>query len=312
MVFMLAAVTSVYFRSVYISPLQNQTSIEVETGDSARIVARRLAGENLVHYGVALVAMIMSGAYKCLKTGEYHFPLGFSIEEMIEAITKAQFRVPYKLSVIEGMTVTQVAQKLMDQEKLNGQIIDLPQEGLLYPDTYTIYKGDQRHVLLSKMGRKMRNALQQIWNERDVSLPLNSPEELLILASIVEKETDVDQERPMIAGVFYNRLKKNIPLQSDPTVIYALTQGGGSLGRPLTKSDLLTKLPHNTYMYKELPPTPIAIPSLRSLVAAAHPAQTKALYFVATGNGGHVFSESLQQHALHHQKLRVLRKRNGN
>jgi UPF0755 protein len=310
-VLMLAAILVVYLRFVYISPLQNQTSMEVDSGDSARSVARKIGRKNLAHQGIALIAMIMNGAYKSLKVGEYQFPQGLSIEEMIDAITKAHFRVPYKLTVIEGMTVAQVAQKLIDQDILNGQIKDFPKEGLVYPDTYTVYKGDQRHVLLSKMEQKMQSALYDIWNERDMTLPLNSPEELLIVASIVEKETDVDRERAIIAGVFYNRLRKGMLLQSDPTVIYALTQGRASLGRPLGKQDLLAKLPHNTYMYKGLPPGPIAIPSVRSLIAAAHPAQTKALYFVATGSGGHIFSESLQQHVVHHQKLRALRKKNA-
>ena len=194
---------------------------------------------------------------------------------------------------------------------MRGQIFSLPHEGLLYPDTYTIFKGDKRSVLLKMMTQKMQAVLQDIWNERDEMLALKSPEELLVLASIVEKETDVDHERPMIAGVFYNRLKLGIPLQSDPTVIYALTQGRASLGRPLVRSDLIVNLPHNTYVHKGLPPTPIAIPSVRSLFAVAHPAQTKALYFVATGHGGHIFSESLKQHAFHHPKLREWRKKSG-
>lgn len=310
MAFILTVIMVVYLRSVYVSPLSGQTYMEIEPGDSARVVVRKLVGERSVHFGVALSAMLINGSYKYLKTGEYQFPQGFSIEEMIEAITKAQFRVAYKFAVIEGMTVAQVTQKLMEQKQLSGQVTSVPYEGFLFPDTYSVYKGDHRQVLLNTMSQKMQKVLQHIWQERDESIPLNSPEELLTLASIVEKETDVDHERPMIAGVFINRLKSNIMLQSDPTVIYALSQGVGPLGRELTRRDLQVQLPHNTYVYKGLPPTPIAIPSLRSLMAAARPAKTKALYFVATGYGGHVFSDTLQQHALHHQKLRKLRRKN--
>jgi len=181
-------------------------------------------------------------------------------------------------------------------EGLEGPLTAIPDEGWLLPETYHYSWGDERVDMVLNMAVAMEDAVRDVWAERPKDFVLKTPLELLTLASIVEKETAIPAERPMIAGVFLNRLRKGMRLQSDPTVVYALTAGSGPLGRALTRDDLKIDSLYNTYAIKGLPPGPIALAGLAALKAVVNPAQTDALYFVADGSGGHVFAKTLKQH----------------
>jgi UPF0755 protein len=178
---------------------------------------------------------------------------------------------------------------------LTGEIPDFG-EGEILPETYTFMKGETRENIVNQAKKALEDTIKEIWAQRAENLPLKTPQELLILASIVEKETGLPDERDMVASVFVNRLKIGMRLQTDPTVIYAITQGKSELGRPLYKKDLSFDSPYNTYLYEGLPPTPICAAGKEAIYAAAHPLNTDYLYFVASGNGGHNFAKSLSEH----------------
>ncbi|MGO7443600.1 endolytic transglycosylase MltG [Rhizobium ruizarguesonis] len=202
------------------------------------------------------------------------------------------------LNIPAGLTVRQISQTLMDHKELEGSPPDpLPPEGSLHPGVFTYSRGTQRSDLMRQMGEQQRELVDKIWQDRDPDVPLKSKEELVVLASIVAKETDIDDERPHIASVFLNRLSKGMHLQSDPTVIYGLFGGEGPSGDwKMSEDDLRKPTPYNTYLIGGLPPMPIANPSRPSLDAVAHPAKTQDLYFVADGRGEHTFASTLDEH----------------
>jgi UPF0755 protein len=189
---------------------------------------------------------------------------------------------------------------------------EMPREGTLLPDSYNFRHGDTREQAIQRMQQAQKRVLAAAWERRNPDLPLKSPEQLLTLASIVEKETGKSDERPRVAAVFVNRLRQNMRLQSDPTIIYGLIGGKGNLGHPILESEKRQPTPYNTYVIDGLPPGPIANPGRASLEAAANPARTRELYFVADGNGGHVFSENYDQHQKNVDRLRgVERQQHG-
>lgn len=202
----------------------------------------------------------------------------------------------YRVSVAEGVTSWQVAQGLQAIEPLTGEIAEIPAEGMLAPDSYDLAPGDDRTAVLQAMQNKQQLRINAVWENRQGDLPISSPEEMLILASIIEKETGVPNERGQVASVFVNRLEQGMKLQTDPTVIYGVTKGQGTLGRGLRRSELRRATPWNTYVIDGLPPTPIANPGLASLEAAVAPEETNFVFFVADGTGGHAFAETLQEH----------------
>jgi UPF0755 protein len=181
-------------------------------------------------------------------------------------------------------------------EGLTGPLPDPPPQGSLLPETYFFENGETRAAMLARMQKAMTDALAELWPQRAENLPFDTPEQAVVLASIVEKETGVAAERPQVASVFVNRLRRGMPLQSDPTVIFALTGGEADLGRPLLRADLQVDHPVNTYVVNGLPPTPIANPGRASLEAVLNPAETDFLYFVADGTGGHAFARTLAEH----------------
>ena len=201
-----------------------------------------------------------------------------------------------RLAIAEGTTSWQVVEALKSIDFLTGDIAQVPAEGLLAPDSYEIKAGDARQELLARILQEQERRLAEVWAQRSDATPVETMEELLILASIIEKETGVADERFTVASVFANRLEKGMPLQTDPTVIYGITQGRGVLGRGLRKSELRKNTPWNTYVNRGLPPTPIANPGLASLQAALTPAQTEFIFFVADGSGGHAFAVTLKEH----------------
>ena len=241
------------------------------------------------------VLTLLDGNRGALKRGEYAFKAGMSMNE-IENELIAHRVVRYKLTVPEGLTSEQVVDRLREDPVLTGEIRELPREGSLMPDTYYFERGDTRLSILSRMAKIQAKTVEEIWKGRAPDLPIKSPGEMVTLASIVEKETGKPEERPRVAGVFINRLEKHMRLDSDPTIVYGLVLGKGTLGRSITRADLNQSTPYNTYIIDGLPPGPISNPGKAALEAVANPARSKELYFVADGTGGHAFAETLDQH----------------
>lgn len=202
----------------------------------------------------------------------------------------------FRVALAEGVTSWQIVEGLKAMDVLDGTVSDLPPEGSLAPDSYEVRPGDDRVEILARMRAAQEQRVAQVWASRAEGLPIETPEELLILASIIEKETGVAEERGQVASVFVNRLNRGMRLQTDPTVIYGVTEGRGVLGRGLRQSELRAATPWNTYVIPGLPPTPIANPGLASLEAAAQPLETPYIFFVADGTGGHAFAETLAEH----------------
>jgi UPF0755 protein len=202
----------------------------------------------------------------------------------------------YRVAIPEGLTSWQIVQGLIQADFLSGEVADIPEEGMLAPDTYEVRRGDDRNELLARMRAEQEEILAEAWENREDGLPLGSPEEALTLASIIEKETSVPEERGQVASVFVNRLNRGMRLQTDPTVIYGVTNGRGVLGRGIRQSELRDENPWNTYVIDGLPPTPIANPGRASIEAALNPDETDYVFFVADGTGGHAFAETLEEH----------------
>ncbi|MEQ6204292.1 endolytic transglycosylase MltG [Sulfitobacter sp. HNIBRBA2951] len=220
------------------------------------------------------------------------------VDEVPAAYTEMrdQADVRFRVAVAEGVTSWQVVNAISGMDILEGTVPSTPAEGSLAPDSYEVRKGDDRNALLARMSSAQETLLAAAWEARDPELPIESPEDLLILASIVEKETAVSDERRQVASVFVNRINQGMRLQTDPTVIYGITRGEGVLGRGLRRSELRAETEYNTYVIPGLPPTPIANPGRASLMAAAQPDETPYIFFVADGTGGHAFAVTLDEH----------------
>jgi UPF0755 protein len=240
-----------------------------------------------------------------LKFGEYLFAKHASVRDVLETMVEGKV-VQHPITIAEGLTSEQIVQVLLDSDILGGNINTIPREGSLLPGTYNESRGATREQLVQRMQAAQQRLLKDIWEHRSPDLPLKTPEQLVILASIIEKETGKPEERTRVAAVFVNRLKQKMKLQSDPTIIYGLVFGKGRLDHPITRSEKEQPTPYNTYFIDGLPPGPITNPGRASLEAAANPARTKELYFVADGTGGHSFSESYDQHQKNVGKLRAV------
>jgi UPF0755 protein len=240
-----------------------------------------------------------------LKFGEYLFAKHASVRDVVETMVEGKV-VQHPITVPEGLTSEQTVQVLLDSEFLTGNVNTIPREGSLLPGTYNESRGVTREQVIQRMQAAQARLLKDIWEHRNPDLPLKTPEQLVILASIIEKETGKPDERTRVAAVFVNRLKQKIKLQSDPTIIYGLVFGKGKLDHPITKSEKEQPTPYNTYVIDGLPPGPITNPGRASLEAAANPARTKELFFVADGTGGHTFSDSYDQHQKNVGKLRAI------
>jgi UPF0755 protein len=289
-------------------PLAEDKIVNIPAKSGVRDIAELLQGEGVIDKPWIFVARALALKIQGrgdLKAGEYQFNKQASIREVLETLIEGKV-VPHLVAVAEGLTSEQIVQRLMDSEILNGSVKEIPREGTLLPESYKINRGTPREQLLQRMQQAQRRALQEIWERRAPDLPVKTPEQLVILASIIEKETGLPDERTRIAAVFVNRLKRKMKLQSDPTIIYGLVGGKGLLGRPLTRSEIEKPTPYNTYVIDGLPPGPIANPGRASLEAAANPARTKELYFVADGTGGHAFAETYEQHQKYVARLRAI------
>jgi len=236
------------------------------------------------------------GGRRPLKAGEYAFPAAVSAADVMRLLQEGR-TVIRRLTIPEGLTTAQVLALIGATDALEGALpTPPPGEGELLPETYNYAYGDPRAGMVQRLRHAMTATLAEIWDQRAPNLPLANAREALILASLIEKETAIDSERPRVAAVYLNRLKRGMRLQADPTAAYAATEGEHPLGRELTRSDLERAHAYNTYVNTGLPPGPIDNPGRASLIAATHPADTDALYFVADGSGGHVFASTLEEH----------------
>jgi UPF0755 protein len=277
-------------------PLAADKTVVLPKGASLDVIARALAREGVIEHPFVFVAGITAlGETRRLKAGEYRFDARISPREAMELLLSGR-TVVRRLTVAEGLTVAEVLRLVDATDGLAGDLPPPPPEGSLLPETYHFSYGDERAQLVERMRRGLREALVELWETRPPGLPYRTPDEALVMASIVEKETGRAEERPLVASVFVNRLRRGIRLQSDPTVIYGLTGGRGPFERALTRADLDEATQWNTYRIDGLPPTPIANPGRASLQAALRPAETNYLYFVADGSGGHAFAATLDEH----------------
>lgn len=274
---------------------ESDTVVLIEKGGGVRQTAATLSQAGAIKdRGVFALGARITGADRYLRAGEYLIPAGATMADVI-ALLKSGETVARWLTVPEGHSVRQVMALLAADPVLSSEVSITPAEGTLLPETYHYSYGDSRSALLMRMQADMKAALDRLWPERKPGLPIDTVEDAVILASIVEKETAIPGERARIAGVFMNRLRKRMQMQSDPTIVYGIT-GGLPLGRPLRKSELERPTPYNTYTFAGLPPGPIANPGLDSLKAVLNPMDTKELYFVADGTGGHAFAVTYEDH----------------
>jgi UPF0755 protein len=246
-----------------------------------------------------------------LKSGEYLFQKNASLRDVINTIVEGKV-VQHSFTIPEGLTSEQIVARLQDSDIFAGSLKEQPREGTLLPDTYNFPRGTPRDQVIQRMQQAQKRVLNDIWARRNPDILVRTPEQLVTLASIVEKETGKADERSRVAAVFSNRLRQRIKLQSDPTIIYGLVGGKGTLGRPIKRSEIQQPTPYNTYVIDGLPPGPIANPGRASLEATANPARTRDLFFVADGTGGHTFTETYDQHQKGVAKLRSLERQQQN
>ncbi len=290
-------------------PLQQDKIVNIPRGLGVRDIAELLTREGVIRDPWIFVAgaAVMKARGADLKFGEYQFAKGASPRDVADTLVEGKV-VQHQFTVAEGLTSEQIVARLLENDKLTGNIREIPREGSLLPDGYRFTRGTSRDDMIKRMQAAQTRQLKEAWDRRAADLPVKSPEQLLVLASIIEKETGKSEERTRVAAVFVNRLKSKMKLQSDPTIIYGLVGGKGSLGRGILKSEITQPTPYNTYVIEGLPPGPIANPGRASIEAAANPARTKELFFVADGTGGHAFSETYDQHQKHVAKLRGIEK----
>jgi UPF0755 protein len=287
-------------------PATEAQDVVIPKGAGLDLIARRLEEAGVI--ADRLVFVIGAKLRRAsLKAGEYSFPAHVSPEEAMRLMAEGK-TVVHKLTIAEGLTTRQVLALVDEADFLAGELAHRPAEGTLLPETYHLSRDDSRDEVVARMEKSMRQTLDALWAARAPGLALKSKEEALVLASIVERETALPAERPEVAAVFYNRLRLGMRLQSDPTVIYGLSEGWGVLDRPLGHDDLVARHPWNTYVIDGLPPGPIANPGRASLEAVMHPAAGDWLYFVADGTGGHVFARSLEEHNANVAKWRRIEK----
>lgn len=278
-------------------PLPHDQTLIIEKGSSVARIADRLASANIIENALIFrIGVRVDGREGILRAGEYRFPAHISMRDAAALIASAN-TVKRRLTIAEGLTTQQVIEQVTLAEGLDGTVSDASlAEGTLLPETYFFSYGDDRNALIRRMQTAMEKALTQIWATRSGGLAIKTPQEALVLASLIEKETAKPEERARVSAVFHNRLQRGMRLQTDPTVVYAIAGGSGPLNRSLTRQDLAYPSPYNTYLHAGLPPGPIANPGRASLEAAVKPSDAKDLYFVADGDGGHLFARTLKQH----------------
>jgi UPF0755 protein len=275
-------------------PLPAEQAVMVPHGTPAQ-VAEALLKSGVIDDALAFrLATLATRGAGTLHAAELAFPAHASLRSVL-SVLRTGHPVQHRITIPEGLTAAQIALLLDRAPALAGET-PVPEEGTVLPETYAFERGTTRAALMERAEAAMAHALAQVWEQREDNLPLANPQDMLTLASMVERETARPEERPLVAAVFLNRLRRGMKLQSDPTVAYGVSGGAGTLERPLTRTDLDWPTPYNTYRVIGLPPGPIASPGLASLQAVAHPAHTEDLYFVADGGGGHAFARTLDEH----------------
>jgi UPF0755 protein len=287
-------------------PLPEDRVVNIPRDSSIRDISDVLAREGVIDQPWVFIGGVLAlKARQDLKAGEYQFKAHASLRDVVATIIEGRV-VAHQLTLPEGLTSEQIVARLLDDDVLTGNIKEIPREGSLLPDTYNFNRGVTREQMIQRMQQAQQRLLKEVWDRHSPDLPIKTPEQLVVLASLVEKETGKPDERTRVAAVFVNRLKQKMRLQSDPTIIYGLVGGKGTLGRPIMKSEIDQPTPYNTYQIDGLPPGPIANPGRASLEAAANPARTRELYFVADGTGGHAFAETYEQHQKNVARLRAM------
>lgn len=290
-------------------PLKDDKIVNIPQRAGKRDIAETLNREGVtdVNPWVFIASVAALKASSDLKPGEYSFQKNASLRDVIGTIVEGKV-VQHSVTIPEGLTSEQIVARLSDNDIFTGSVRELPREGTLLPETYKFPRGAPREQVIQRMQQAHKRVLAEIWERRSQDIPVKTPEQLVTLASIVEKETGKPDERSRVAAVFANRLKQKIKLQSDPTIIYGLVGGKGTLGRPIKRSEITQPSPYNTYVIEGLPPGPISNPGRASLEATANPARTRDLYFVADGSGGHAFTETYDAHQKNVAKLRAMEK----
>jgi UPF0755 protein len=294
-------------------PLQDDKVVNIPARAGKRDIADVLNREGVtdVNPWIFIGSVYALKAAADLKPGEYEFRKSASLRDVIGVIVEGKV-VQHSVTVPEGLTSEQIVARLSENDIFAGSVREIPREGTLLPETYKFPRGTGRDQVIQRMQQAQRRVLAEIWERRSPDLPIKTPEQLVTLASIVEKETGKPDERSRVAAVFVNRLRQKIKLQSDPTIIYGLVGGKGTLGRPIKRSEIAQPSPYNTYVIEGLPPGPISNPGRASLEATANPARTRDLYFVADGSGGHAFTETYGEHQKNVAKLRAMEKQTQN
>ena len=277
-------------------PHDDEALVEIAPGSSIATITDSLETAGVIDnpslFAIAARILARDGS---LKAGEYAVPAGESMRDVIARLSEGRV-LTRRVTIPEGLTSAEIVALMAATPTLRGEVTVRPPEGSLLPETYHYNKGDTRDAVLARMTDAMAMILAELWETRAENLPFTTPEEAVTLASIVEKEVGVAGEHRRVAGVFANRLRLGMRLQSYPTVIYGLTKGAGPLGRSLTRADLIAPHPYNTYLIDALPPYPITNPGATAIAAVLDPLETEDLYFVADGSGSHAFARTLEEH----------------
>ena len=277
-------------------PLAQDRIVNIPRGSGLKDIADLLQREGVIDSPYVFMGSVLTlKAREDLKSGEYNFPRQATLRDVVDTIIDGKV-VQHQITIPEGWTSEQIVARLLESDILTGNLREIPPEGTLLPESYRVPRGTTRERIIQLMQQAQQRIVKEAWERRSADLPIKSPEQLVTLASIVEKETGRHDERTRVAAVFMNRLKQGMRLQSDPTIIYGLVGGKGTLGRAISRADIEQHTRYNTYAVPGLPPGPIANPGRASIEATANPSRTKELFFVADGAGGHTFSESLDAH----------------
>lgn len=301
---------ALYLQGRYVAPgpLAAEKVVFIPKGSGRDDIAQLLESEGVINQHLLFHAgTVMSG--QSLKAGEYLFRQNASLKDVVDTLIGGR-SIQHAITIPEGLTSEQIVARLMENEILIGNVREVPREGTLLPDTYKFERGDSRDQVISRMVRAQQRVLEEVWQRRSPDIPVKTKNDLVILASIVEKETGRADERTRVASVFVNRLNRGMKLESDPTIIYGLVGGKGALGRGILASEIRQPTPYNTYVIAGLPPGPIANPGRASLEAAANPSRTRDLFFVADGSGGHAFAETYEQHQRNVARWRQIEQQN--
>ncbi|MGL4635035.1 MAG: endolytic transglycosylase MltG [Beijerinckiaceae bacterium] len=276
-------------------PLKQDKVVFIPRGNGPSAIAEILEQEGVINQALMFEISHLMAGRPTLKFGEYQFKEAATLKDIREVLMEGK-SIQHSVTVPEGLTSEQIVNRLKENEILVGEIRTIPREGVLLPDTYRFERGTSREQIIARMENAQKRALTEIWARRSGDIPVKTPNDLVILASIVEKETGRSDERTRVASVFVNRLNRGMRLESDPTIIYGLVGGKGSLGRGILATEIRQPTPYNTYVINGLPPGPIANPGRASMEATANPSRTRDIFFVADGTGGHAFAETYEQH----------------